>query len=119
VRLGWMKHRMRQGHGAQGDQSFEKLRPEAELLLCTARTSMDAPAAARIRPLLSGAFDWDCLVETALRHGTIPLLYWQLSHTCPDAVPNALRMPDQSAPAPVTRTTSFDAPHQLAMKKAS
>src|SRR4029453_12179194 len=40
--------------------------------------------------LLGGALDWDSLLETALRHGTMPLLYWQLSHTCPDAVPEAV-----------------------------
>jgi hypothetical protein len=81
---------MRPVLGMQGQQCGEQLRPEAELLLCTARTSLDTPAAARISPLLKGTVDWDYLVKTALQHGTMQLLYWQLSHTCPNAVPEAI-----------------------------
>jgi Uncharacterised nucleotidyltransferase len=60
---------------------------EKELLLCCARTITDADSAARIRVLLRNEIDWSALLQTALRHGVMPLLYRSLSSTCPDAVP--------------------------------
>ena len=62
-------------------------RPEAELLLCCARTCLDAAAAARIRTLLREAIDWDGLVRTARRHAVTPQLYQSLLSACPDVVP--------------------------------
>jgi hypothetical protein len=64
-------------------------RPEDELLLCCARTSIDAARAARIKALLGQGIDWDYLIRTALRHGLMPLLYRNLKNTCPEAVPQA------------------------------
>ena len=60
---------------------------EKDLLLCCARTTMDADSAARIRSLLRDDIDWSALLRHALRHGVMPLLYRSLSSTCPDAVP--------------------------------
>ena len=60
---------------------------EKDLLLCCARTTMDADSAARIRLLLRNDIDWSALIETALHHGVMPLLYRNLSSTCPDAIP--------------------------------
>lgn len=65
-------------------------RPEAELLLCCARTCMDSERAERIRTLLRADIDWAYLLQTALRHGVMPLLYWSLNNTCPEAVPRAI-----------------------------
>ncbi len=48
---------------------------------------MDADSAARIRSLLRDDIDWSALLQTALSHGVMPLLYRSLSSTCPDAVP--------------------------------
>ena len=60
---------------------------EKDLLLCCARTTMDADSAVRIRSLLRDDIDWSALLDMALRHGVMPLLYRSLSSTCPDAVP--------------------------------
>jgi hypothetical protein len=51
---------------------------------------MDSERAERIRNLLHKDMDWDYLIETALWHGVIPLLYWSLKATCPQAVPKAV-----------------------------
>ena len=64
-------------------------RPEAELLLCCARTCMDSARAERIKALLREAIDWAYLLRTALPHGMMPLLYWHLNAICPEAVPQA------------------------------
>lgn len=66
------------------------LRPEAELLLCCARTFMQPEHAERIKALLQEDIDWTYLIQTAHRHGTMPLLYWNLNTTCSEAVPKAI-----------------------------
>lgn len=63
------------------------MRPEVELLLCCARTCIDSETAERIKTLLQEKIDWDYLIRTALSHGVMPLLYWSLNATCPEAVP--------------------------------
>ena len=63
------------------------LRPEAELLLCCARTRMDSEKAARIRVLLQHDIDWEYLFRTASEHGIAPLLYRHLNAVCPESVP--------------------------------
>jgi hypothetical protein len=64
-----------------------EMRPEIELLLCCARTYIDFETAKRIKILLKKDIDWDYLIQTALWHGVIPLLYSSLNTTCPEAVP--------------------------------
>ena len=64
-------------------------RPEGELLLCCARICEDSDRDACIRALLGKEIDWSYLLSTALPHGMMPLLYWHLNATCPDAVPKA------------------------------
>lgn len=61
--------------------------PEAELLLSCARIGEDSERAIRIRALLRKDMDWPYLLRTARAHGMMPLLYWHLNTTCPDAVP--------------------------------
>lgn len=63
------------------------LRPEAELLLCCARTRTDSEEAARIRALLGHDVDWDYLSRAAVENGVAPLLYRHLNAICPAAVP--------------------------------
>jgi len=65
-------------------------RPEVELLLCCARTRIEPKTAARIRTLLQEDIDWTYLIQTAARHGVIPLLYQSLSTTSPEAVPKTI-----------------------------
>jgi hypothetical protein len=55
-------------------------RPEHELLIRSARVSVDSETAARIRALVQGDLDWAYLLKAANGHGTQPLLY----HCCPN-----------------------------------
>lgn len=64
-------------------------RPEHELLICCARTRLDAEAIARIGVLLQKGIDWVYLLRTAKSHGMMPLLYWHLNATCPKGIPKA------------------------------
>lgn len=67
-------------------------RPEAQLLLNCARTHIDPATAKQIQNLLQKDLDWHYLLRHAYRHGVIPLLYWSLQKTYPEAVPqNILR----------------------------
>jgi hypothetical protein len=54
-------------------------RPEAELLLGCARTRMEPDTVERVRQVPKETIDWNYLIETASYHGTIPLLFWNLS----------------------------------------
>jgi hypothetical protein len=65
-------------------------RPEVELLLVCARTYKDSERAAQIRTLLRKDTDWSYLIRMAGRHGMIPLLYWHLNATCPEAIPETV-----------------------------
>lgn len=61
--------------------------PEERLILCCARSQVNGGQADQVKTLLQGAIDWDCVLQTAEVHGVTPLLYWNLNHICPDAVP--------------------------------
>lgn len=60
---------------------------EHELVLACARTQVDASANAKIQTLARAPLDWDAVIETASRHGVLPLLYWNLQRICPNDVP--------------------------------
>lgn len=62
-------------------------RPEQELMLCCSRTCMDSETIERLKILLQKNIDWEYLIETATKHGVMPLLYWNLSKICPKTVP--------------------------------
>lgn len=62
---------------------------EIQLLLCCARSCMDSIRAELIKSLLHEDIDWDYLIKTAFSHKVMPLLYWSLNSTCPEAVPKA------------------------------
>jgi hypothetical protein len=64
-------------------------RPEVELLLCCARTCMDAEKAECVKVLLRKAIDWSHLLQLADLHRVMPLLYRILGAVCPEAVPKA------------------------------
>ncbi|HEY9667299.1 MAG TPA: nucleotidyltransferase family protein, partial [Coleofasciculaceae cyanobacterium] len=61
-------------------------RPEIELLLCCTRTYLDFEKAEQLKNLLEKDIDWTYLTQLALRHGVMPLLYFNLNNTCPNAV---------------------------------
>ena len=63
------------------------LRPEAELLLWSARISPEEERVAAIRALVAGGIDWDALLRLAM-HNRIPtLLYQHLAAARVDGVP--------------------------------
>jgi hypothetical protein len=62
-------------------------RPEVDLLLCCARTSLDSKKADQVRALLHSEIDWPYLLRMAGAHGVFPLLYVSLKKTFPDLVP--------------------------------
>lgn len=65
------------------------IRTEVEILVCCARTCMDSKNAERLKILLHENIDWEYLIQTANLQGLMPLLYWNLNTTCPEAVPKA------------------------------
>ena len=69
--------------------NHEPTRPEKELLLCCSRTSLDTDGRKRLAALLEKELDWDYTIKTARQHKVMPLLYWNLNQTCPEAVPPA------------------------------
>lgn len=69
--------------------SVKNIRPEAEILLCCARTHMNSKNAERLKFLLRENIDWEYLKQTAIEHGVMPLLYWNLNQICPEVVPKS------------------------------
>lgn len=65
-------------------------RREIQLLLCTARSSMDSKRAERIGELLATDIDYEWLIGTALQHGVMPLLYINLHNTHPGGIPREI-----------------------------
>lgn len=61
--------------------------PENEVLLLCARTQMESGKVERLKTLLQDNIDWAALIQMATSHSVMPLLYWSLSTTCPEAVP--------------------------------
>jgi hypothetical protein len=51
---------------------------------------MDSKRVDRLRTLLREQIDWTYLTQMALRQGVMPLLYFNLNTTCPDAVPQTV-----------------------------
>lgn len=62
----------------------EEVRPEYELLLLCARLHLDPPRCERLRTLVRQDLDWDLLLQTALDHALMPLVYHHLRETCPE-----------------------------------
>jgi Uncharacterised nucleotidyltransferase len=62
-------------------------RPEERVLLCCARTRLDAGARSQLEGLLRHDLDWEYLAGVAASHGVIPLLYRTLDTGFPHAVP--------------------------------
>lgn len=65
-------------------------RPEIQLILACARTSIDDEGADRIRRLLKNDLDWLYISKKAQQHGVMPLLYRSLSCCQKDAVPEGV-----------------------------
>jgi hypothetical protein len=67
--------------------------PEVELLLCCARVMMDVASIARAQRLLQEDLDWRSLLQTALHHGVMPLLYRNVPTLHPVTGPHAALEP--------------------------
>jgi hypothetical protein len=70
--------------------STSSLRPEEQVLIHCARTSIDCAAAEQLRSLLRGPIDWDYLIGTASTHGVKPVLCHGLVSSCPESVPKTI-----------------------------
>lgn len=68
------------------------MRRENQLLICVARRSVDTATGERIRSLVEQELNWDYLLDSADRHGLMPLLYWHLSSGCPEVMPEDVRI---------------------------
>lgn len=62
-------------------------RPEDELLLCCARTCLEQDKLSQIKRLVRNNIGWSYLIQTALQHGVLPLLYRSLNEACADSIP--------------------------------
>lgn len=62
---------------------------EIELLLCCARAQPDSETTLLIQDLVQKDVDWEYIVQTALQHRVMPLLYTNLKKACPQSVPQA------------------------------
>ena len=65
----------------------ESQRPEVQLLLCCARTFINAATAETIENLCYSDLDWTWLLSLAAENDVIGLLYQSLQDTCLDVVP--------------------------------
>jgi hypothetical protein len=71
--------------------SLEALKPEMRLLLCCARTQINAANAERMVKLLRGNIDWHDLLQMAFSHEVAPLLYRNLESIAPGVMPEMVR----------------------------
>jgi hypothetical protein len=90
-RLRWA-HMRADAHGRGAAIGVEqpgvgRIRPEVELLLCCARTHLEAEHVGCIQALARGQVDWDRVLDLAHRHGVTPLLYHSLSASPPEGMP--------------------------------
>lgn len=70
-----------------GKYETVKLCPEDELLLCCARTDVNAEIKGKILSLIKNDLDWDYLLKLASRHRLMSLLYHNLNSVCHEMVP--------------------------------
>lgn len=66
------------------------MRPELALLLCCARTKLEAEHLERTETLLRGEIDWHYLIDTAHTHGVLPLVTRNLLTMYPAMLPKAI-----------------------------
>ena len=61
---------------------------EIDLLLCCARIRLSQEIVERIHTLIQEGPDWTYLIQTAIQHRVMSLLYRTLKKTCPEKVPD-------------------------------
>lgn len=65
-----------------------KISLEYELLVCCSRTYLDSTTTEQIKILLQKNINWEYLIDIAIEHGLISLLYWNLNEICPEIIPS-------------------------------
>ena len=63
---------------------------ELELILCCARTYLEPTTSDRIKQLIQQELDWHLVLQIALNHGVMPLLYHSLNNVCPESIPTSI-----------------------------
>jgi hypothetical protein len=63
------------------------MRTEEELLIRCAGTCLGPDKTRQVKALVQKDIDWPFLIQTALKHGVVALLYQSLDETCPDSIP--------------------------------
>lgn len=63
------------------------LKLEDELIICCARTNIDAQTGNRIKQIINEEMDWEYVLKTASKHRVIPLFYSQINLLCPEDIP--------------------------------
>ena len=65
-------------------------RPEIQLFIYCSRIHIDSQTADRIKGLLQRGIDWDYSIETTLRFGSTPLLFWNLITFFSEEIPKSV-----------------------------
>lgn len=65
-------------------------RAEVELLLCCARTQLDATQRERVQYLLTLELDWKLIIVLATQHRVLALLFHNLKQIAPHQIPSAV-----------------------------
>ncbi len=65
-------------------------RPEVELFLRCARNGLDVDQSERVRALLEHDLDWTYIIDNAIFHGTVPLLFHNLQAIGLDRLPESV-----------------------------
>lgn len=63
------------------------MKNEISLLLCCSRTRFDPKTIKRIHSIVQREIDWKYLIQSAITHRVMPLLYRSLKTICPQSVP--------------------------------
>lgn len=66
------------------------MRPEDALVFCCARTHLDQDATDRLERLIDQGLDWRDVIQRAIYHRVVPLLYQTLKQRCGAPVPPAV-----------------------------
>src|ERR1044072_6357234 len=71
----------------QADFSREAMRPEVQLILACARTSIDAEKASLIKELSQQPLDWTYILNKVNQHHILPLFCLNINALCSENVP--------------------------------
>lgn len=67
-----------------------QLSSEDRLLVACARTNLSEKMSESVKDIVTAGVNWDYVLQKALSHGVLPLLYKNLKSVCSEAIPAAL-----------------------------